>query len=121
KDVRKYQKDSGLNDAKKDLASWKSIENNINEMIETFKTVLPDDYDYLNSLPVNININYNPSISPYGADNPQSTLIPVIRSIHRYADSGVESTVWSGNFKGDIEITLWGGGNFNPFQTNFLA
>lgn len=121
KDIRKYEKESGLKNAKKDLADWKGIESKINDMIETFKTVMPDKYEYLNSLPVNININYNPSIGPSGENNPQSTKIPASPLTIMQFGSDVENTVWTGEFDGDIEITLWGGGVHSPFKTNYLA
>lgn len=120
-DIRKYRKESGLKDAEKDLAHWQGVENKINSMISTFETVMPDEFNYLNNLPVNILVGYNPNVSPNGVNNPQSTLIPANQVTIMKSGSDIRNTAWEGSFTGDIEITLWGGGNNNTFKTNYLS
>jgi RHS repeat-associated protein len=120
RDIRKYRKESGLKSAEKDLAHWKEIESKINSMIETFRIVMPNEFNYLNSLPINILIGYSSGVGPSGEYNPQTTTIPVNTMAIMQYGSNISNTIWTGSFNGDIHITLYGGG-ISPFKTNYLA
>ena len=82
---------------------------------------MPDEFNYLNSLPTNILIGYSSAMGPAGENNPQATMIPAERMTIMQYGSNISTTFWTGKMIGDIQITLYGGGNFDPFKTNFLA
>jgi len=119
---RKFRRKSGLKAAERSLAYWQDIESTIDDMISTFKIVMPVKFKFLDNLPINIVINYEPNkVSKRGDSNPLSTLIPAEKLEIMEYGSDIQNTVWTGEFEGDIRITLWGGGTYNPLNTKYLA
>ena len=121
KDLIKYRRKSGLKQAEQELIYWKNIKKKIDNMIKTFELVMPEEFNYLNNLPVNIHIVYKDESNEKNQDSPLNTVISPTRiDFMEYGDSKSEE-VWTGEFKKDIEITIYKNENNNSFKTNYLA
>ncbi|MBL7897973.1 MAG: hypothetical protein JNJ99_05525, partial [Crocinitomicaceae bacterium] len=122
-DIRKYKKESGLNYALDELEKWQNIKTDVDQMISTFATVMPEEFEFLSNLTdqsgncIDVVIDYQDRASPLGDTNPASTQMNAGATTVMNPDGDVY-VVWNGSFHGNIiSVTLWASG----INTKFLA
>ena len=125
KDDRKYMRQSGLNKAQREYNRYENIASTVDQMISTFKTIMPDEFNRINNYKdidgntVDVMVNYVDHLSPKGANNYASTNLNLETVNWMAFGSGKPSElVWTGKFTNNrMDISLFS----NGLKTNYLA
>jgi len=120
--IRKYEKKSKVKDYRRELTLLLDYEVKVNNMIETFKQVMRDDYNYFNALKLDIIIDVDPNFNFDSEMTVQQTDIPA-KTVQSYnVKTKEKSEYWNGTFyRNQINIYLNIDASESPFKTNWLA